>query len=146
MSDDERKALIQRIRMRCDVIRCGCWPWKLCTDRDGYGLMKYGGRTWRAHRLMAIAAGILPEDAAPSLLACHTCDNPACCRPDHLFAGTSLDNMRDCLVKGRLATKLNAEKARAIRLDPRIHRIIAAQYGISVGHVSAIKSEAVWFL
>jgi HNH endonuclease len=146
MSDDEQKALIQRIRKRCDVARGGCWTWALCTDRDGYALIRYGGRTRRAHRLMAIAAGILPEDAPPSLLACHRCDNPACCRPGHLFAGTSLDNKRDCMTKGRLGATLNAEKVRAIRGDPRRHRLIAAHYGISAGHVSAIKVEAVWFL
>ena len=35
--------------------------------------------------------------------ACHTCDNPVCINPSHLFAGTPLANQRDKVAKGRQA-------------------------------------------
>lgn len=48
-------------------------------------------------------AWVLTNGPIPAgLLVCHRCDNPACCRPDHLFLGTVLDNALDARDKGRI--------------------------------------------
>lgn len=53
-----------------------------------------------AHRFSyALAFGNIPDE----IVICHRCDNPACVRPDHLFAGTQKDNLHDMTVKGRRA-------------------------------------------
>lgn len=80
-----------------------CLIWVGATDRDGYGQLPTViegpfGRTRKAHRLAyALTHGALPTKGQ----ACHTCDNPPCCRPEHLFDCTPADNMRDMHAKGR---------------------------------------------
>ena len=79
----------------------GCWEWLGGTSR-GYGSfgLPLGGRvvTRRAHRISyALEFGITPAD----LCVLHTCDNPSCVRPDHLFLGTDTDNIADKIRKGR---------------------------------------------
>lgn len=77
-----------------------CWEWTGCLNSCGYGRTFLGGKHVYAHRLMFEAHnGPLGE----GLQALHRCDNPKCVNPDHLFAGTRSDNMRDMVAKGRHA-------------------------------------------
>lgn len=79
-----------------------CWPWLGPTDEKGYGFTqaKIDGKTYvGAHRIaFRYANGAITSDK-PCI--CHTCDNEPCCRPSHMFAGTSADNNRDRHTKGR---------------------------------------------
>lgn len=78
-----------------------CWPWLGYTDADGYGGFHLGSRcTLRAPRVAYyLDTGVDPGDKE----VLHTCDNPPCCNPAHLFTGTNLDNIRDRVDKGRTA-------------------------------------------
>lgn len=77
-----------------------CWLWLGVKDRKGYGRITLGTKNLKAHRVsFELANGRLDD----GMLICHRCDNPSCVRPDHLFAGTASDNMRDAVRKGRLA-------------------------------------------
>lgn len=77
----------------------GCWEWMAGCSNDGYGgIRNENGRSSRAHRIAwRLTQGEIPE----GMIVCHKCDNPKCCNPDHLFLGTTLDNVRDKWRKGR---------------------------------------------
>lgn len=76
-----------------------CHPWMRGRDWDGYGVGTYQGRQVRTHRTAwEIANGRTVPDGLGVL---HTCDNPPCGNPQHLFLGTAKDNNRDRAAKGR---------------------------------------------
>lgn len=62
---------------------------------------EFGGKRIHAHRLSYILnVGSIPDE----LCVCHTCDNPLCVRPDHLWLGTKTENTADRTRKGRTAS------------------------------------------
>jgi hypothetical protein len=78
----------------------GCWEWTGMLSSDGYGRLRIGmGRAhFRAHRISYfLAFGTDPG----GMLVCHSCDNPKCVRPGHLFLGSPGDNAADKVAKGR---------------------------------------------
>ncbi|MEY9995875.1 hypothetical protein ABIE67_007907 [Streptomyces sp. V4I8] len=77
-----------------------CWTWTGGHSNDGYGrfFISEGEGNVAAHRFSyQLHNGEIPD----GLIICHRCDNPPCVRPDHLFVGTHLDNVRDMFSKGR---------------------------------------------
>lgn len=75
-----------------------CWPWIAGKFTNGYGQFRAGKRKVKAHRCAYELTNGHIEDG---LRVLHRCDNPPCCNPQHLFKGTDLDNVRDCVLKGR---------------------------------------------
>ena len=76
----------------------GCWEWSGCLSNKGYGRVRVRRVEVPAHRLAyELSIGPVSKD----LCVLHACDNRRCCRPDHLFLGTILDNNRDMWAKGR---------------------------------------------
>jgi len=78
-----------------------CWIWTGHTNRRGYGkITTVKNSSIRVNRLSwMIHYGPIPD----GMWVLHHCDNPHCVRPDHLFLGTSTDNMRDASLKGRIS-------------------------------------------
>ncbi len=75
-----------------------CWPWKLCRNKKGYGIVQWLGKITRAHR---VAFSIHNSKPLSKAHICHHCDNPICCNPAHLFEGNILLNNQDMWSKGR---------------------------------------------
>lgn len=146
---------IESIKQRCDVDPVsGCWIWRGGKTQDGYGKLTINRRTTRASRLsFETAAGVtLPR----GVLVCHSCDNPPCVNPAHLFTGTVADNNRDAVIKGRhrhglhtgachAARRIPAEKFAALRRllgDGLSAREIGRRLGISKSTVRRIATGA----
>jgi hypothetical protein len=105
-----------------------CWPWRLRRDGNGYGLFDVGPKCQRKTRLTHRLAYELTNGKIDlGLQVCHSCDNPTCCNPKHLFLGTNADNMRDMRLKGRsvgrkqgrsgLPRSMNDDQVRHARRD-----------------------------
>lgn len=110
----------------------GCWTWRGCKNPSGYGRQRVRDRLFYVHRL----AYFFATDRDPGELdVCHSCDNPSCVRPDHLFLGTHVENMRDRDRKGRGTGKLTQEQVNAIRArraTGETFQALAARFGVSV--------------
>jgi hypothetical protein len=78
-----------------------CHIWTAAKAGRGYGRFWIEGSLYYAHRIAWIIVN--NQDIPPSVLVCHSCDNPACCNPRHLWLGTHTDNTRDMVEKGRVA-------------------------------------------
>ena len=111
------------------------------------------GKAGRAHVVAyELFVGPVPE----GLMVCHSCDNPPCVRPGHLFLGSNRANLVDASQKGRLGrlrgeahhqAKLTTEQVIAIR---RLYDSgqnltwIGEQYGVTASQICAIGKRQSW--
>ena len=102
----------------------GCWEWQGPTQqahKGEYGRVsiKLGMRSYKigAHRL---AYYFHTGENPGELCVCHTCDNPKCINPDHLFLGTRKQNMDDMVKKGRHGAGPN-------RVTPKLERLTESE-------------------
>lgn len=131
----------------------GCWLWTAWTNNNGYGTFGGGQGKMRvyAHRFSyELHKGEIPK----GLHVLHSCDVPACVNPDHLRAGTALDNLGEAAAKGRVAhgernghAKLTAQQVAEIRarsMAGQSYSQIAAIYGVSCSQVGRIVTRKAW--
>lgn len=97
----------------------------------------YGRTSWKARNLLAhrVAYGLTKGPIPEGLYILHSCDNPPCCNPNHLNAGTQQNNIDDMMERGR---KINSphpgeENGRAVlsEADVMAIRLMHAAGGIS---------------
>lgn len=77
-----------------------CWLWQGMVNSKGgnYGRFRIGKRMVLAHRASyEIFIGPIPVGK----VVCHTCDNPSCVNPNHLWLGTQSQNIKDAVKKNR---------------------------------------------
>lgn len=144
----ENKTMLERFEEKfIPVTESGCWIWTASCHERGYGLFHTGrnlkkGKMEFAHRVSyELYKGVRPSDEE---CVCHSCDNPYCVNPSHLFIGTHKDNMDDMKRKGRLVsarqrvTKVQQEEAIRLRSEGFTNVEIANILNISDSHASRI--------
>lgn len=126
-----------------------CWEWKGNIQNTGYGRFIMSGKHYLAHRFALSTVQDVPDD----MNVCHKCDNPPCCNPSHLFAGTQADNVRDRDRKGRQHdksgqlnpfSKLIECEVRFIRQSSISHKRLAEIFGVSYSTIYGIKTGQRW--
>lgn len=132
--DNEVVPVIQAERFWSRVDKRGpddCWPWLgghgSGTDDGCYGRFYVArGKTRVAHQVAWEIANNSPFPAG--LKGCHSCDNPNCVNPKHVWPGTQSDNIKDCVSKGRHASKPREFCQRGHPMTPQNRRPTTGGY------------------
>lgn len=125
-----------------------CWKWVGTINKCGYGHIYFNGVLEKAHR---VSWKLTRGEIENNLFVCHSCDNPFCVNPNHLFLGSQKDNMRDMAKKGRGARQRSGAKHPAAKYTQEdydtVYRLrdtgmsygkISKQVGMSDSHVAHI--------
>ena len=135
-----------------------CWPFNGKKDRRGYSVFHWRAptedraRPHHAHRMMwLILNGQIPSGKE----VCHSCDNPGCCNPGHLWLGTHKENMEDMARKGRghkhglkgsdhPSAKLTTEQVLEIRASVSDARDMARRFRVTPENIRRIRQRKSW--
>lgn len=140
-----------RLWSKVDRSGDGCWEWQGYRTKFGHGQLGYGhAHVLYVHRAVyELTNGPIPAGGVVR----HTCDNPACARPDHLELGTHADNVADAVSRGRNAKgerqvhRFTEEQIRDIvqrYLAGEWSKSLAAEYGLKYQNISRIVRGDRW--
>lgn len=117
-----------------------CWLWmgNVRSKESPYGRFFISRQSVQAHRFsLLLSKGPPPRNSDQ---ACHSCDNPRCVNPSHLWWGTALENVQDCVAKGRKQfpnrRKIDRSLVREMRANGATLKEIAEHIGVNPSSIS----------
>jgi len=127
-----------------------CIEWPFARVTDNYGTIALNNKSYRTTHVSWEIANKLPVPEGKKV--CHSCDNPPCINPRHLFVATQLKNMQDCKEKNRLArgehhglAKLTEEAVREIRRAVGKTDVeLSKQFNVARTTINAIRIGKTW--
>ena len=129
-----------------------CWVWQgSYFSNNPYGQFMVNRKNYRVHRLSYEVSNKVTLLSSTNV--CHSCDNPKCINPNHLFLGTHQDNRNDCISKGRQANgeqinrcKLTKKEVLEIRAKFKKGNSveISKEYGVTPENINCIIRRKTW--
>ena len=125
-----------------------CVEWPYATNRKGYGIVRWGGRSTIASKVVCeITHGPVPE----GMEVAHSCGNARCCNPAHLRHATSAENKADKRLHGtnlvgerHPRAKLRLEQVKVIKASSESRGDLARKYGVSPAAIRLIVQGVNW--
>jgi hypothetical protein len=154
-SADLKAKLLANIVKRPGPLESECWIWQGPFYSNGYGCFCYVGIHDGAHRVAYREfVGPIPDGMQIN----HHCDEKACLRSEHLYAGTQQQNVDDMWARGRVVTPDRTgslhPQARLNEIDVReilqalsegeSQAVIADERGVSRGIIGDIAHGKAW--
>lgn len=134
------------------VVWSGCWIWLSTLQNTGYHYGRFfdrnTNRSLLAHRCAWQAYfGEIPR----GMDVLHSCDEPMCVNPSHLFLGNHRDNMLDAMRKGRNVKggrvntcKLTQANVLFIRASHESNEALALMLGVTESTVRFARTKRTW--
>jgi HNH endonuclease len=144
-----RQKVLERFLSKVIRTEHGCWLWIGAKVPKGYGQFKIGEKVYRAHR---VAYELFKEEVPEGMFVLHSCDNPSCVNPDHLFVGTNSDNIQDSFDKGRSSNVGELHPGHKLTEDDVLHILgsdksneeLAAEYDVDRASIYKIRTGRSW--
>lgn len=104
LEDTFEERMVSHLAKAITVLPSTClvMPKNYLDKRGGYAIVKYRKKRYKLHR---VAYTLVHGEISDGLWVCHSCDNPSCINPKHLFLGTPRDNYMDMVNKQRRIMK-----------------------------------------
>jgi hypothetical protein len=134
----------------------GCWDTTYQPNQSRPTISD--GRKHANMRISRVAYELYIGPIPKGLLVCHTCDNPRCHNPEHLFIGTHSDNSQDMWNKQRRVhagykalpgerhhgSKLTNIQVEEIRSSTEKGTVLSTHYGVSNATISRARHGVSW--